>query len=218
MTDLTAPGSAPDRFRETPGVPRQHRFGAVAEVTALSFLIGGFTAYAQGFLPEAIGPVANSASGWTIVTVALLWSVRARPPAAMVLGAVSFVLLTLGYTMASGLRGHTYDPTLFGLVGVVAGPVVGLATAWLREQGLRAALATAVLSGIGIGEALYGLTVIADSTSPVYWSIVGLGGAGLVGWTVLRRLHDSVSITLALGLTAVFAATFLVAYQRLGGF
>ncbi|MCE0536362.1 DUF6518 family protein [Kineosporia rhizophila] len=185
---------------------------AATGVAALSFFAGALTSYAQGFLPDSLSSFANSASGWTLVTVLLIWSVRARPVLAAMLGAAAFVLLTVGYSAASAVRGLTYDPTLFSIVGLVVGPFVGIATAWLRERDLRAALATATLSGIALGEAVYGLTVVSQSTSPVYWTLSGLAGLALLGGMVTRRLQGSVDITLALGLTAVVTAGFVLAW------
>lgn len=43
-----------------------------AAVIVVSFLSGMSTFFAQGFLPEAFTSFANSASGWTLVTVLLL--------------------------------------------------------------------------------------------------------------------------------------------------
>ncbi len=192
--------------------------GRASTVVVLSFLLGGLTSYAQSLLPESFSSLANSASGWTLITVLLIASTRLRPVPAALLGATSFVLLTLGYTVVSDLRGYTYDPLLFSLVGLLVGPFVGLATTWLREHDLRAALATATLSGIAVGEAVYGLTVVDASTSPVYWTLSGLAGLGLLAVMVTRRIQGSVPITLALGCTAVVAAGFLAAYQNLGTF
>ncbi len=190
--------------------------GRASTVVVLSFLLGGLTSYAQSLLPESFSSLANSASGWTLITVLLIASTRVRPVPAALLGATSFVLLTLGYTVVSDLRGYTYDPLLFSLVGLLVGPFVGLATTWLREHDLRAALATATLSGIAVGEAVYGLTVVDASTSPVYWTLIGLAGLSLLAVMVTRRIQGSVPITLALGCTAVVAAGFLAAYQNLG--
>ena len=96
-------------------------------VLVLSFLLGGLTSYAQGFLPSALSSFANSASGWTVLTALLVYAARLRTAPSAVLGAASFVLLVLGYTAAAHLRGYVYDPVLFSLVGVVAGPFVGVA-------------------------------------------------------------------------------------------
>lgn len=183
-------------------------------VCVAAFALGGATSFAQGFLPAAFASFANSASGWTLVTVLLLAAGRFRPVPSAVLGAVCFVLLTLGYTAVSALRGLTYDPVFWVLVGVVVGPVVGLATAWLRTRDVRAALGTAALAGVGLGEAVYGLTVVAGSTSPVYWVLVGATALGLLA-VVVRRLRRRAHAVLAVALTAVVAAGLLLTYRDL---
>jgi uncharacterized membrane protein YccF (DUF307 family) len=200
--------------RTAPTSPGARPVGGASLVVVLSFLLGALTSYAQGVLPEMFSSVANSAGGWTLITVLLIAAIRARPVAAAALGAASFVLLTLGYTVASSLRGHSYHPFLFSLVGLLVGPFVGLATVWLRERDLRSSLATALLSGIAVGEAVYGLTVIGGSTSPVYWTLSGLTGLGLLAGMVTRRIRGSVAITTAVGGTAVVAAGFLAVYQN----
>lgn len=81
---------------------------------------------------------------------------RLRGLRAAVLGLASFVLLVLGYALVAGWNALFYDPRLFSSIGLLAGPVVGLTSAWLREQGLRAALGTAVLAGIQLAYAFLG--------------------------------------------------------------
>ena len=142
-------------------------FARVVMIGAASVLLGGLTFFAQGFLPGWFTSFANSASGWTVLTAVLIGVSGLRPWVSMLSGAVSFVLLTVGYGWAAALSGLSYDPTLFSVIGILVGPFVGLAAAWLRARGLRAALATAALAGVGLGESVYGLTVVADSTSPV---------------------------------------------------
>jgi hypothetical protein len=189
------------------------RFGTVV---GLSFLLGGLTSYAQGFLPDGFASFANSASGWTVLTALLVFWSRARTAPAAVLGAVSFVLLVLGYMVAAQVRGYVYDPMLFTAVGVVVGPFVGVAASWLRRSGVRAALGTALLAGIGIGEAAYGLTIIGDTTSPVYWTVIGVAGVALLGGMVVRRLGGALPVALAAGGAVALAAAFYVAYSSLG--
>ena len=184
-------------------------------VVAAGFLLGGLTSYAQGFLPDAFASFANSASGWTVLTALLVYWSRARTLPAAVLGAVSFVLLVLGYMVAAQVRGFVYDPLLFSVVGVVVGPFVGVAASWLRASGVRAALGTALLAGIGIGEAAYGLTVIGDTTSPVYWTVIGVAGVILLGGMIVRRLRGALPVGLAAGGTVALAAAFYVAYSSL---
>ena len=188
-----------------------------AVVAASSCLLGACTSVAQGFLPDAVSSFANSASGWTLVTVLLLTGVRAGPAAAALLGAMSFVLLTVGYAVAAQSRGSYYDPTLFALVGVVVGPFVGVATSWLwAVPSWRPALGTALLAGIGFGEAGYGLTTVAGTTSPVYWWLTHAVALALLGTMLLHRIHGMLwrlLVVLGSGLTA---AAFLVAYRWLG--
>ncbi|BBF99237.1 MULTISPECIES: DUF6518 family protein [Pseudonocardia] len=201
------------------GVPATARSVAVRGVVVAlaSALIGAATFFAQGLLPAAVVSFANSASGWTLVTVVLLLLARLRPGVSALLGGVSFVLLTCGYAAAAGLTGLYYNPLLFGVVGVVAGPFVGLATAWLRSTAPgRVAPATALLAGIGLGEAVYGLTVVAETTSPVYWILIGLTAVALLVTMVLRRLRGWFAAAAVVGTLAV-ALAFRVAYLGLGG-
>ncbi|WP_369375144.1 DUF6518 family protein [Promicromonospora sp. Populi] len=188
------------------------RFGIVV---VASFLLGGLTSYAQGFLPDALASFANSASGWTVLTALLVYWSRARTAPAAVLGALSFVLLVLGYMVAADLRGYVYNPLLFATVGLVVGPFVGVAVSWLRATGVRAALGTALLAGIGVGEAGYGLTVIRETTSPVYWSVIGVVGLVLLIGMLARRVRGALPATLAVGGTVAVAVAFYVVYSSL---
>lgn len=190
----------------------------VAVVIIVSFLSGMLTFFAQGLLPDAVNSFANSASGWTLVTVLVLAWARVRTAFAAVLGAASFVLLTLGYSASAHLQGLFYDPTLFAVVGVLVGPFVGIATSWLRaESAWKAAAGTALLSGIGLGEGAYGLTMVADTTSPVYWTLVGVIALGLLVAMLIRRIRGVLVALLAVVWTGATAGAFNVAYNALGG-
>lgn len=185
-------------------------------VAVLSVLLGGVTFFAQGFLPDAASSFANSASGWTLLTAVLVYWSRFPAGPAAVLAVISFVLLVLGYAAVADLRGLYYDPMLFSVVGVVVGPFVGVATAWLRATGLRAARGTAALAGIGVGEAVFGLTVVGDTTSPVYWIAVALGSAALMAGMLARRIRGGVPVAVTVGGTAAVAAAYVVVYRALG--
>lgn len=190
--------------------------GRVVVVLVASFLLGGLTSHAQGFLPAALSSFANSASGWTLLTALLVYWSRLPARWAAVLGAASFVLLVLGYAAASELRGLHYDPTRWSSIGVVAGVVVGSATAWLRASGVRAACGVAVLAGIAIGDAIHGLTVVQDTTSPIYWLIMGAAGLCLLGVMLARRLRGAAPAVVAVLGTAAVAAALLLGYRALG--
>lgn len=192
-----------------------HPAARLGIAVVLSFLLGGLTSYAQGLLPDAFASFANSASGWTVLTALLVYWSRARAVPAAVLGAVSFVLLVLGYTATAQVRGFVYDPLLFSVVGVVVGPFVGVAASWLRATGVRAALGTALLAGIGLGESVYGLTIIRETTSPVYWTVIGVAGLALVAGMIVRRVRGAWPVALASGGSLVVAAAFYVGYVNL---
>ncbi|HEY3544892.1 MAG TPA: DUF6518 family protein [Propionicimonas sp.] len=188
----------------------------VGGVAVASFLLGLLTFYAQGNLADAWLSFANSASGWTLLTALLVFFAQVSTRVAAALGALSFLLLVLGYTAGAQLNGLSYSPVLFGVVGVIAGPFIGLAAAWLRARRVRAALATALLAGIFTGEAVYGLTVIADSTRPEYWLAIGAVGIALLIGMVGMRVRGWLPVTIAVLGTAAVAGAFLAAYSALG--
>lgn len=210
--------TAPAAVAVAPPSPPEQRTGR-ARLTAVplaSAALGALTVTAQGVLPAAAAPFANSASGWTVLTALLvLWS-RARTGAAAVLGAASFVLLVLGYSAGAHLHGLFYDPTFFGTVGLVVGPAVGVAAAWLREHGLRAALGTAALVGIGVGEAVYGLTVVVATTGAAYWVVLGVGALALLAGMLARRVRGAVPVLVATVGTGVVASLFVLVFRVAG--
>ncbi|XGX80580.1 hypothetical protein LQK93_03420 [Terrabacter sp. BE26] len=82
-------------------------------VVGASLLLGGLTSWAQGVLPDALASFANSPSGWTVLTALVVAAARPTLAWGAALGAASFVSLVLGYTIASELRGLTYNPVLW---------------------------------------------------------------------------------------------------------
>lgn len=58
-------------------------------------------------------------------------------------------------------------------------------------------MATALLSGIGLGEAAYGLTVASDTTSAVYWTLIGLVALELLVVMLVRRIRGVWKMLLA---------------------
>ena len=177
-------------------------------------MLGAATSWAQGVLPDALESFANSPSGWTLLTVLMVGVVR--PPVALgaVLGVLSFVSLVLGYTVASEVRGLSYDPLFWSVVGVVAGPFVGAAAAVLvGRHVIGTALGAGALAGALIADGIYGLTVVAGTTSPVYWVLCLVGGVALVGVVAVRLRTRVAVVTLlatAVVATAVLSAGFAV--------
>jgi hypothetical protein len=184
-------------------------------VVAASLALGGATSFLQTVLPGWLAPFANSASGWTLLTALLVAACRARTGPSALLGAVGFVALVLGYQVVSGLRGFPTSEELFLVVGVLAGPVVGIAASWLRRPGLRAALGAGVLGGIALGESAYGLLVVAATTGWIFWTLLGAAGIGLLATAASRRAQRGYRV-LAPALGSAVAVLFLVAYSGIG--
>jgi len=156
-------------------------------VVGASLLLGGLTSWAQGVLPDALASFANSPSGWTVLTALAVAAARPTLAWGAALGVASFVSLVLGYTIASELRGLTYSPVLWGVVGVIAGPFVGAAAAAVVKcHTVQAALGAGALAGVLIADGIYGLTVVSGTTSSVYWSLCLVAGVALIAVTALR--------------------------------
>ncbi|MBB5843509.1 putative membrane protein YeaQ/YmgE (transglycosylase-associated protein family) [Conyzicola lurida] len=185
-------------------------------VAAASALFGGATSFAQTFLPDVLRPFANSASGWTLLTAMVVAECRARTVPSAVFGAVSFVALVLGYQIVSGLRGSADEQTLFLIIGIVVGPFVGVAASWFHRDGWRALLGSGILSGIAVGEGVYGLVLISDTTGWFYWTIIAVIGLVLLILTARYRIHNARGrVLLALVVLAVGVA-FFFAYLAAG--
>jgi hypothetical protein len=185
-------------------------------VLIASALLGGATSFAQGLLPDGLRPFANSASGWTILTTLIVSTCKARSTPSAVLGAASFVALVVGYQGVSTWRGFPTDETLFLIIGVVVGPFVGVAASWLTRDGWRALLGCGALAGIALGEGLYGLVRVLESTGWLYWTLISIAGLGLLAVTMQHRLHDARSRLLAALLVVAVAAAFFFAYNAVG--
>jgi len=212
MTVPTAARSGSDRLhRERRGTGAGMR---VAIVAAAAFLLGGLTSYGQLLLPPEFASLANSASGWAIPTAVLVY-VSARGYAEAALGgAAAFVALTLGYAFTSAIRGIEFDPVTWAVIGAVTGPVVGAAAFAVRREVWPAVVGAGLLAGVLVGEGVYGLTVIADTTRPAYWWVVASLGASLLA-VVAVRLRSVVPALAMLGIAATVAAGFLIAFTAL---
>lgn len=186
-------------------------------VLLASLVVGGLESWAQGLLPHALKPLANSASGWSLVTVLLVHLARVRPAVAAPLAVLTMALLLWGYTLVSGWRGYGYDPTMWLVISVVVGPFVGLAAAWLHERGVRAALGAGAIAGVCIGEGIYGLRNVADTTGSTYWIGIGVVGVALLVAVLVTRVRGAVPVATLFAVTAATVAAFLLVYTVVGG-
>lgn len=197
--------------------PRLLRAVVVALVGGL--VLGGLTSFLQSALPPSVTSFANSSGGWSMLVFALVRIGGARPLSAALLGLVTFWALLEGYDLVTGARGFGYSPPftdVFWLLAVPAGPILGAASALtLRGTTPWRVLAVAPLSGVLIGEGMWALGAVADTTSPVYWWLEIVLGVAFLALAVIRRRPRPVIAVAALVVTGAAAAAFQFAYSLL---
>jgi hypothetical protein len=197
------------------------RSAAIALVIAAggSLVVGGATSLGQQYLPPSVTSFANSAGGWSMLAFLLVWLGRARPWFAWFLGIVAFEGLVEGYGIVSAWRGYFYeDPFsgIFSLIGLLAGPLIGVAASLARYGNrLWSVLAVTPLSAVLLGEGVWGLRTVLDSTSPVYWTIQIVLAAGFLAVAIVARRAGLRISALAIAVTVVGALLFSVLYSVL---
>ena len=188
-----------------------------AAVGIVALTLGVLTAFAQEWLPTQLHSLANSAASWALIAFALSFLATTAPMSA-IFGCVSLLGMELGYVLGSGVRG---DPSsdawvaFWSLSALVAGPLFGLAAHWVKtRRDLRAGVAIGAVSGVVIGEGIYGLTQIANTTYPPYWWGQILAGSALLGFVVWRRLQGVRAIAIAMAVAALAAVSFVFIYGQ----
>lgn len=194
----------------------------------IAFALGVLTAFGQEHLPEELHSVANSSASWSLVAfLVAVYAVSApQPPeksstsrwaAAAIVAMASLCLLLAGYIVASELRGWPVGNSLvlfWGLAGLVVGPFLGLAAHAVRRGALvPSAIGAGVMAGVMAGESLYGVTVVADTTSPVYWSLQAVGALVLLGLVSRAHARTFVHLRLATATAIVVALAFWSVYR-----
>src|SRR5690242_17357335 len=115
-----APALAAGADSDFPGRSIEYELATAVTVALTGFLLGMLTAYAQGWLLDALGPLANSAGTWVLVAFAL--ALLGRGPGRSVgYAATSLIVLLVGYVVADDLRGFPSSlfTTLFWIVAAV---------------------------------------------------------------------------------------------------
>jgi hypothetical protein len=206
-------GTAAGAASGSAGLSIENELATAVTVVFAGFLLGMLTAYAQGWLPAALSPLANSSGSWVIVAFALALLGRG-PWRAIGYAAIALIVLLAGYVVADDLRGlpSSLSTNLFWIVAaVLGGPVLGVAAHWVRfGSRKRVAVGTGVISGTLIGEGLYGLTTL--GTHQGYWyGQIAVAAILLLG-LARARFRSPVAAVLAILATALLAAAFLAAY------
>jgi hypothetical protein len=186
-------------------------------VVVVGLVLGVLTRYAQGWLPSELGSLANSSGAWAMVAFGLAALLASAARDASAIGAITLCALLIGYVLGTSARGGTAGTALvlfWGAAALAAGPAVGIAGYWANTgDGARRAIAIGVISGILVGEGIYGLTVIADTTYTPYWWAELILGLLLVVWTVNKRPRRLHTTTIAVSFSALTAAAFVALYS-----
>jgi hypothetical protein len=186
----------------------------VVVITAVA--LGVATAYAQEWLPQQIGSLANSAGPWVLVAFALSLLATIGWLASL-FGSAALLGLLGGYVLGAGIRGDASSNTtivFWGAAALLAGPLLGLSAHWVKAgRDLPAATGAGVVCGVLLGEGIYGLMYIADSTYPPYWwgeIVVGLMLLVVIAWW---RVHGIRAIALFVGATVLTAVALVLVYR-----
>jgi hypothetical protein len=176
--------------------------------------VGIATSVGQGSLPEGLTPLGNSSGSWCLAAFALALLDR-DPRRAALVGFAALVAMLVGYAVATQLRGYPVGTSMFlrwGAAAVIAGPALGVGAAWLRgPDPLRAAAGVAPITGILLGEGLYGLTQVTATTPVGYWiGELALGLAVVVLAAI--RIRTWPGIALMLALSAIASGVFYFVY------
>ncbi|WP_017585632.1 DUF6518 family protein [Nocardiopsis ganjiahuensis] len=180
----------------------------------VGLLVGFLTSFAQGFLPDVLHPMANSAGSWSLV--AFLLALRCpRRGFAVAVGVLSLFAMVAGYDAASVLRGFAVSlgSSLFWIVAAVAvGPFLGWGGHELGVRSRIAPLAVGAMSGVLVGEGVYGLTVIAATTPAAYWTGSVTVGLLFLLLAIVRAFPRPVPALVAVGTTALVSLAFNAVY------
>ena len=122
----------------------------------------------------------------------------------------SITLATRQSQVRDRCRNRAYIPSATSTVvfwitaALLAGPPLGIAAAWTRSSSQwRIGAGYGVVAGVLIGEAVYGLTQIRDTTEPVYWVLAASCGVAVIVFVAARHPHlSSVASTLAVASAA----------------
>lgn len=200
------------------GTPR-HAIQAAVIVLVSAAVWGGLTSFGQQYLPDEVRSLANASGPWFAVVMASIVVARPRLALAIIFGILGLIVMNEAYGVVSRWRGFPYGgglTSIWNQIAIVVGPVAGIAATWLRSpRPVLFALGAAAPAAVLIGEGLYGLTVISDTTSPVFWGIELAGGIGLVAIAAVARARTVAATTVLVGASALGATLFYVVYSSL---
>lgn len=216
--------SAPKATTREPWVrqafgPPEQALRAVLIVLVTAAVWGGLTSFGQQYLPDEVRSLANASGPWFAVVMGSIVVARPRLALAIILGILGLIVMNESYGVVSRSRGFPYGgglTSIWNQIALLVGPVAGIAATWLRSpRPVLAALGVAAPAAVFIGEGLYGLTAISDTTSPVFWSIELATGVSLIAVAAIVRIRAFAAIGVLVGASALGAALFYAVYSSL---
>lgn len=186
----------------------------------IAFALGALTSFGQAYGPASVEPLFNSATSWCVIAFVLSFAARG-PLRAAILGATSLAMLLAGYYVTSDIRGYPVSASsvaMWAAAALALGPLLGVGSAWIRStptgpRDVRRGLAVAPLGGIAIGEGLYGVLVISDTTPGAYWWTQVVLGVAFVAVALLLRTNRLRVRAIGAAATLGMAAAALVALR-----
>jgi hypothetical protein len=202
--------ASPDRQT---ALSQRHTTAVLLLAVVVGLAGGALTAYAQGWLPARASSLANSAGAWALVAFAVALLPR-RLGSATTAAALALFGLVLGYYATNELRGNPASlrtVELWMFAAVTVGPLLGAAAWWVRHgRPGQAAGGAGAISGLLIGEGVYGLRVIGDTTYPPYWRGEIAVGAVLLALIIVVQLRSLRGAAQAVAWAAPVAAVVAV--------
>ena len=189
----------------------------LAVTVVVGLLLGAASAVGQQLASDAWRPVVNSAGSWTLVAFVAATLTR-RSAAGAVVAGVALLSLLAGYGIASEVRGYAVGAALvlfWGAASITVGPVIGAAAShvWRGEDRI-AAISVSLMSGVLVGEGVYGLTIVSNTTEPHWWITSIVIGAILLAVVLIRRRASAAGWAAGVAGTAVVAGAFWLVYQQ----
>jgi hypothetical protein len=200
------------------GTPRDGiRATLIVLVTAAVW--GGLTSFGQQYLPEELRSLANAAGPWFAVVMASIVVARPRIGLAIILGGLGLIVMNEAYGAVSRWRGFFYGSglgSIWNVIALLVGPMAGIAATWVRSsRPVLVALGASAPAAVCIGEGLFGLTVVSDTTSPVFWSLEIAAGIGVIVVAAVTRVRTFPALAVLVGASALGAGLFYVVYSSL---
>jgi hypothetical protein len=200
-----------------PTTPRPLSRALLLSAVAIAggLVVGGITSFGQ-LLPGTLNWLANSVAGWSIPLILLVAWARGGVLRSAITGGLVFVAMSQGYALVSTLRGYPDQGIRWALIGLVAGPVLGAATALLRHESRRiVAVAAGVLGGVILGDAAHGF--VATPAGWGSWVIVASGALAFLVVTAIMLLRSLRPTLLLVATAAVVASAYALLLDPLLG-